>query len=41
MPTDPFIVQVDDTEHSATAAETARIDAIRAGQQDNIPGLAE
>lgn len=38
MPTNPVIVQVDDTEHTATAAEKARIEEIRAGHQDNIPG---
>lgn len=38
MPTNSVIVQVDDTEHAATAAEKARIEEIRAGQQNNIPG---
>lgn len=38
MPTDPVIVQVDNDEHNATAAERARIAAIREGNQDNIPG---
>jgi hypothetical protein len=38
---DPTLVQIDDVERPATAEEQAQIDAIRAGQQDNIPDLAE
>ena len=31
MPTAPILVQVDDEEHVASAAEKAQIEAIRAG----------
>lgn len=38
MPTEPILVQVDDDEHVATAADKARITAIR---QDPGPASGE
>lgn len=37
MPTEPVLVQVDDTEHVATAAEKAQIATIREGSAFNQP----